>query len=32
MKVMDESQIEAILAAAEGAVATGAPVGPTGFW
>jgi hypothetical protein len=32
MKVMDESQIEAILSAAENAAATGAPVGPTGFW
>ena len=29
---MDESQIEATLLSAEGAAASGAPVGPTGFW
>jgi hypothetical protein len=29
---MDESQIEATLLSAESAAASGAPVGPTGFW
>lgn len=32
MSVMDRTRIEATLEAAEAAVASGAPVGPTGFW